>query len=314
MQDHMSSGHESRSGAPQILAALPAFEAAARLGSFTRAARELGVTQSGLSRRISALERWLGAPLFSRRGRTIALTEDGLRFAAAAADTIRRIEQARADFGAGVQGQVRVGALPSIGGLWLAPRLQRFLAVEPGIAVTVAIIGSDFTDSPKDPVTWDPSTLDVALTWGRGGWRPLQAQALFAEAMTPVCSPAFAQAHPLRTADDLAAAPRLVHSSRNDDWAGYFASLGRPAPEPGPMRVALEHFFMLREAALAGAGAALIPTVFIEGDLAAGRLVAPLPAWTTGGRYAVVGSAAALSRPAVAAFVRWLRSEAASDI
>jgi LysR family glycine cleavage system transcriptional activator len=295
-------------GSAQILAALPAFEAAARLVSFTRAARELGVTQSGLSRRISTLERWLGAPLFTRRGRAIALTEDGLRFAATAAETLRQLEQARAAFGAGPQGAVRVGALPSIGGLWLAPRLPRFLAAEPAVTVSVVTIGADFSDAPKDPVTWDPSVVDVAITWGRGGWRPLQTRALLAERMTPVCTPDLLAAFGTSLAD-LAAAPRLGHSSRQDAWAGYFTSQGAPGPANAP-RVDLEHFFMLREAARAGAGVTLMPLLFAQDDLAAGRLVAPWPVWTTGGSYAVVGSAAALSRPAVAAFVRWLETEA----
>ncbi|WP_091740863.1 LysR substrate-binding domain-containing protein [Phenylobacterium immobile] len=305
----MRTSHENPNGAAHILAALPAFEAAARLVSFTRAARELGLTQSGLSRRISTLERWLGAPLFTRRGRAIALTEDGLRFAATAGETIRQLEQARAAFGAGLQGAVRVGALPSIGGLWLAPRLPRFLAVEPEVTVSVVTIGADFSDAPKDPVTWDPSAVDVALTWGRGGWRPLQTRALLAERMTPVCAPGVLAGLPGATLADLAAAPRLGHSSRQDAWAGYFASQGAPAP-PSTPRVDLEHFFMLREAARAGAGVSLMPLLFAEDDLAAGRLVAAWPVWTTGGGYAVVGSAAALSRPAVAAFVRWLEAEA----
>lgn len=305
----MRFSHENPSGSAQILAALPAFEAAARLVSFTRAARELGVTQSGLSRRISTLERWLGAPLFTRRGRAIALTEDGLRFAATAAETIRQLEQARAAFGAGPQGAVRVGALPSIGGLWLAPRLPRFLAAEPAISVSLVTIGADFSDAPKDPVTWDPSTVDVAITWGRGGWRPLQTRALLAERMTPVCTPEVLARLPGADLTALSAAPRLGHSSRQDAWAGYFTSQRAAAPAEAP-RVNLEHFFMLREAALAGAGVTLMPLLFAQDDLAAGRLVAPWPVWTTGGSYAVVGSAAALARPATAAFVRWLEAEA----
>lgn len=305
----MRFSHENPTGSAQILAALPAFEAAARLVSFTRAARELGVTQSGLSRRISTLERWLGAPLFTRRGRAIALTEDGLRFAATAAETIRQLEQARAAFGAGPQGAVRVGALPSIGGLWLAPRLPRFLAAEPAISISLVTIGADFSDAPKDPVTWDPSTVDVAITWGRGGWRPLQTRALLAERMAPVCTPAVLDALPSADLAGLAAAQRLGHSSRQDAWTGYFASQRAPAPAHPP-RVDLEHFFMLREAALASAGVTLMPLLFAQDDLAAGRLVAPWPVWTTGGGYAVVGSAAALSRPATAAFVRWLEAEA----
>lgn len=296
----------------QVLSALPAFEAAARLGSLTRAARELGVTQSALSRRISTLERGLGVALFSRRGRAIAITGDGLRLAAAAGDAVRLIERMRGDLGGSIARAIRVGALPSIGGLWLAPRLQNFLAAHPAVAVSMVMIDADLADAHKDPVNWDPSTVDVVLTWGRGGWRSLSVRPLVKEMMTPVCSPAFAEVHGLDQAANVWRAPRLAHTTRPDAWRAYALATGAEFPvDAPPVRLELEHFFMLLEAARAGAGLALLPALFVAADLASGRLVAPAPASATGAFYAAVASPAALARPVVAAFVDWLGEQAA---
>jgi len=291
----------------QILSALPTFEAAARLGSFTRAARELGVTQSALSRRITSLERGLGVTLFARRGRTIAITSDGLRFAEAAAEAMRLIERTRRSLGGAVAGSLRVGTLPSIGGLWLTPRLPQFLADHPQVSLSLVTIDADFADAPKDPVNWDPSAVDVVLTWGHGGWRSLTVRRLAVEQMLPVCTADFAARHQVTQPADLRRIPRLGHSTRSDGWRGYAQALNLPPPPAAiPVRLELEHFFMLLEAAKAGAGMALLPEWFAAADLSAGRLVAPLPPWRTGAAYAAVASPAALTRPAVAAFVEWL--------
>ncbi len=297
----------------QVLSALPAFEAAARLGSLTRAARELGVTQSALSRRITTLERGLGVALFSRRGRAIAITGDGLRLAEAAGDAMRLIERMRTGLGGSIAGSIRVGALPSIGGLWLAPRLPSFLAAYPAVAVSMVVIDADFADAHKDPVNWDPSTVDVVLTWGRGGWRSLSVRRLAKERMAPVCSPAFADAYGLGQAANVWRAPRLAHTTRADAWRAYARAAGVEIPgDAPPVRLELEHFFMLLEAVRAGAGLALLPELFVAADVASGRLVAPAPAWATGAVYAAVASPAALARPVVAAFVDWLCEQADS--
>jgi len=297
----------------QVLSALPAFEAAARLGSLTRAARELGVTQSALSRRITTLERGLGVALFSRRGRAIAITGDGLRLAEAAGEAMHLIERMRADLRGSIAGSVRVGALPSIGGLWLAPRIPGFLTAHPAVAVSMVIIDADFADAHKDPVNWDPSTVDVVLTWGRGGWRSLSVRRLAKETMTPVCSPAFPEAYGLHQPANIWRSPRLAHTTRADAWRAYAQATGVEIPgDVPPMRLELEHFFMLLEAARAGAGLALLPDLFVAADLASGRLVAPAPTWATGAVYAAVASPSALTRPVVAAFVDWLGEQAAS--
>ena len=289
-----------------ILSALPVFEAAARLGNFSQAARELGLTQSAVSRRVKTLEDQLGVILFTRTGRMLAITADGQRLADTAIDAIRLVEDMQARLGNPLAGTLRIGVLPSLGSLWLAPRIKRFQTAHPGISVSVESINGDFSSAHKDPVTWDPSTLDVVLTWGRGGWQTLKATRLNREEMVPVCAPDFSDAL------DIWDAPHLVHKTRPDAWQGYYEAQGRAAGKPSAdVTLAFEHFYMIVEAAKAGAGAALLPSLLVAGDVAAGRLVTTGPAWKTGYIYAALASEAALARPAVKAFVAWVTAEAA---
>jgi LysR family transcriptional regulator, glycine cleavage system transcriptional activator len=102
----------------QFLSALPAFEATTRLGSFTRAAKELGLTQSALSRRIQALEQGLGVALFSRRGRSLTITGDGLRLAEAARSALQLVENTRRELGGPVSCAIRGGRLVPLAPAW----------------------------------------------------------------------------------------------------------------------------------------------------------------------------------------------------
>lgn len=275
-----------------IFAALPVLEAAARHGSFTRAAREFGLTQGALSRRIQGLERDLGLALFARRGRTIEITEAGARLAEAARASQELIEAVRHDLGDTARGLVRIGVLPSLGSCWLAPRLADFQHRHPDIALNVTTIDADFRDGHKDPVTWDPSAIDLAITRGHGGWRTLEAVKIADEAMVPVRAPRSK------------ATVRLVHSTRTGAWADYDGG-STVTGERAPATLSFEHFYMLIEAARAGAGIALLPDLFVSADLTSGRLEACGPARPSGARYYLLGSTRAIHRPAVSAFIRW---------
>lgn len=289
-----------------VLAALPAIEAAARLGSFTRAAQELGLTQGAVSRRIQSLESHLGVALFTRQGRAVSITTDGLRLAEAATVILRQIETTRLELSGSLTGTLRIGVLPSLGGLWLAPRLQAFTQLHPGLSVTVSTVDADFSAAHKDPVNWDPSLLDIVLTWGHGGWTPLTAKSLFREEMIAVCSPDFKSQHSIETAADLWTAPRLAHTTRPNTW-NAFAEARSIAVAPGPApQLAFDHFYMIREGALAGSGSALLPTFLITEDIAQGALAQTGPVWATGAQYAAVGTSTAFGRPAAKVFLDWL--------
>ncbi len=294
-----------------ILAALPAIEAAARLGSFTRAAQELGLTQGAVSRRIQSLESHLGVALFTRQGRAVKITTDGLRLAETATAILRQIETTRLELSGSLTGSLRIGVLPSLGGLWLAPRLQAFTQLHPGLSVSVSTVDADFSAAHKDPVNWDPSLLDIVLTWGHGGWAPLTAKTLFREEMIAVCSPDFKTGHAIEAAADLWTAPRLAHTTRPNAWDAY-AEARNIAVAPGhtsaghASQLAFDHFYMIREGALAGSGSALLPTFLVAKDVTGGLLVQTGPTWGTGAQYAAVGTSTAFGRPAAKAFLDWL--------
>ena len=295
----------------QILSALPVYEAVARLGSFTRAAQELSLTQSAVSRRIASLEQSLGVVLFSRRGRAITITEDGLRLAEVAAEALHLMESTRSRLGGATDGLVRIGVLPSLGSLWLAQRIGQFTQRHPGIRLQVVTIAADFSDAHKDPVNWDPSSLDVVLTLGHDGWRSLTIRRLAEESMVPVASPALAAQYPVSSPAGLCGMPRLVHTTRPDAWKGYSQFFSLPPFAESTVQLHFDHFFLVLEAARAGAGLALVPEILLQQDLAAGRLVTVGPRWSTGASYSAVASPAALARPAVALLVQWLCDQAA---
>lgn len=293
----------------QILSALPAFEAAARHGSFTRAADELGITQGAISRRVQALETSLGVVLFSRRGRSLAITADGRQLARSALEAIDLVERTKAGFGNPVSGTVRVGVLPSLGSLWLAPRLPIFMKSHPSIVFSVKTIDADFQDSHKDPVNWDPSTLDVVMTWGSGGWRSLSVYPFSHEYLVPVCSAEFLELHAINDVKDLWQVPRLIHTTRFDTWRAYGDRFGVSMPTRSGRDATnpeFEHFFMMVEAVRAGLGVALMPHMLVDEDLASGRLIACAPTFKSGWQYALVTSDIALSRPGVSEFIDWV--------
>lgn len=282
-----------------IFAALPVLEAAVRHNSFTKAAREFGLTQSALSRRIQGLERDLGIVLFARRGRAIALTEEGSKLAEATRASLGLIETARHELGGTLSGTVRVGILPSLGSCWLTPRLADFCEQHPEIRLRIETIDADFRDGHKDPVTWDPSVLDVVITRGHGGWRSLTVTKLFDEVMIAVRSP---------TSQSRV---KLGHSTRTGAWQAY---LDKHSSNLGlaPASLVFEHFQMIVEAARAGAGVGLVPMPLISSDLALKRLTScgnPVP---SGAAYFALSSERIRSRPSTAAFIQWVKKEACS--
>ncbi|OBY25666.1 LysR substrate-binding domain-containing protein [Leisingera sp. JC1] len=276
-----------------IFGALPVLEAAVRHNSFTKAAREFGLTQSALSRRIQGLERDLGVVLFSRRGRSITLTKDGARLADAARASLDLLENARHQSEAGLTGTLTVGVLPSLASCWLIPRLSVFCAEHPYLQVRIETIDADFRDDHKDPVTWDPSSLDVVVTRGRGGWRSLVATKLFDEAMIAVRSPGFDVKE------------RLGHSTRTGAWQAYIDETGVEINLSRPALV-FEHYFMVREAVRVGHGVGLLPSVLVERDLETGELIACGPSALSGAGYYAISTDRNASRPTTAAFVNWL--------
>ena len=278
---------------------LQAFEAVARLGSFTEAARELALTQSAVSRQVRALEDQLGVPLLLRDSRNVALTSAGAGYARTvrtALDDLRR--GALQAMGAGGETALTLAILPTFGTRWLMPRLPGFLRRHPEITLRFATRIGPF-DMLRDGV-------DAAIHAGRADWPGARATLLFEEVLRPVAAPGMLEGAPPDPAR-IVAQPLLALASRPGDWLGWLRAHGvvqtpRPALE-------FEHFATLARACAAGLGVGLLPTVLIGPEVARGELVALGADWSGGGGYWFVEPDLPRSPPATQRFRDWLLDE-----
>lgn len=313
--------------AARLLAAeLAVIEAACRHLNLTAAGRELGLGQSAMSRRIAAVEAALGVPIFVRDGRRLRLSPQGaallpaIRAAAGGLQDAVAAVTGAADT-AQAAGLLRIGTLPTFAALWLAPRIGRFMARHPAIAVEVSTIGADFADGRKDAVTWDGEAVDAVLSWGRGGWLGYRSRRLFDERVIAVAAPGLAlPSDPARLGQ--AGPPLIRHTTRADLWPAWARAAGLdPRRFTGqvvgrPADPRFEHFFMILAAALAGVGVALLPLAFARADLNDGRLVQVLvdrPPLVTGAGYWLITTQAVRRQPRLRAFEDWLIEEAGID-
>ena len=142
------------------LSLLSAFEAAARIGSITAAARELSLTQSAVSRQVKELEEQLKVELFHRERQTIRLTVGGEAYAREIRDALRKISSASMNLRANpMGGTLTLSILPTFGTRWLAPRLPKFLSCNPGVTINLVTRLSYF-DFRSEPI-------DAAIHFGR---------------------------------------------------------------------------------------------------------------------------------------------------
>jgi DNA-binding transcriptional LysR family regulator len=292
-------------------AALAAFEAAARHQSFTKAAHELAVTQSAVCRQIATLEDFLGLPLFRRGQRGVLLTDAGHRYARSVAARLDEVERdtldlmAQAGLGDAV-GSLELAVVPTFATQWLLPRLAGFQALHPGITV-------HFTPRTR-PFLFEETTLDAAIHPGEALWPGTTGALLMHEQLIAVASPALVAAHPTASAEDVAALPLLQASTRPYAWRQWFESLGLKV-EHDMAGARMELFSMLSEAAAQGLGAALVPRVLVERELASGRLLQLLAHEHDSGRaYRLIHPPHKGEQPALQAFAAWLRAEAAAYV
>jgi LysR family transcriptional regulator, glycine cleavage system transcriptional activator len=290
------------------LTALRAFEAAARLSSFTRAARELHVTPAAISHQIRGLERLLGVELFRRGSRRLTLTEPGQLAAEHLREGFERLTRGVVVLRGGQRdGQVTVGVTPSFATRWLVPRLPRLVRRLPGIEVRVRTRTQTF-DLDQDEV-------DVAIRFGRGGFDRATATALFGEFVTPVASAALLRAHAIRRPADLARVTFIHDDSmrragRPPSWAEWFRAAGvRGVDTSGGLHFDDGHLAL--QAAAAGQGVALGRLVYAAGDLTSGALRAPFPrVIELDLHYYLLVPDSRTGEPAIAAFREWLLGEA----
>jgi len=291
------------------LSALRAFEAAARLRSFTKAAGELNVTPAAISHQIHALEADLGVRLFERKARSTELTASARLLLPGLSDAFAGIQAAVRRLRAhNDTGTLTVTASPSIAAKWLVLRLHRFQAQHPDIDVRIST-----SDEIVDLTRGD---FDLAIRYGTGRYPGLDVELLMHNEVFPACSPALLErGPPLRTPDDLRH-HALIHDQAVDrdplapTWAMWLKAAGvKDAPAAAGLTFSVG--YMALDAAIAGHGVVLAYSTIAAGDLAAGRLVRlfslALPDLFA---YYIVTAPGALARPKVRAFRDWLRQEA----
>lgn len=288
------------------VSALKIFEAAARHMSFTKAADELGITQSAVSRQMALLEEHLGLLLFQRIRKRLVLTEAGDQYARSVRSALREIESAtmalRAHKGKG--GALTIAVAPAFATKWLIPRLARFHQAYPGIFVNLHT-----RDIPFD---LERESFDAAFHYGNNDWPNVISEPLVGWELAVVCSPAYLQKHPsLRRPEDLCDHVLLYQTRRPNRWREWFDAMGIGHLNPG-QGASFEHFYMIVQGAVADLGVALLPRLLVEDDIAAGRLVAPLPnTHFSTDAYCLVYSPSKRNDPRLEQFRRWLLGEAA---
>lgn len=292
------------------LQALACFDAAARHESYTRAAQELALTQSAVSRQIGALEEFLGIALFRRTRHGVALTPSGADYARQIAPRLQALERdtLEAMSRQGTAGTIALAAVPTFATRWLLPRLPQLAAQHPELVVHI--------ETRTRPFLFADTGFDAALYSGTpeqvANWAGTRALALIEEEVVPVCAPALLGARKRLQPTDLARLPLLQQSTRPEAWRQWFEAMGAEAPFAlsGPR---YELYSLTAAAATHGLGVALVPRLLIEPELARGELVVPCPRPLKSGRtYYLVMPERGEPRPALATFAAWLRHEAAA--
>ena len=290
-------------GALPSLPALAAFEAAARHGSFTRAAEELNLTQGAVSRQVQALEAQLGLRLFERVRQRVALTPAGAAYAPEVRVALARLSAATVNLMAfrGAGGVLNLAILPTFGTRWLIPRLPRFLERNPGITINFA--------TRLVPFDFERENLDAAIHFGDPVWPGTRMHRLMGEEIVPVASPALLARRPLTEPADVLGLPLLQQATRPRAWEHWLAAQGLSAERatPGPR---FEQFAMVAQAAVAGLGLAIVPRFLVEDELRTGALQIPFDRSVHSAEaYYLVYPEEKADWPPVAAFRGWLLGE-----
>lgn len=254
----------SRTLIPDLMV-LQAFESAARHGNFTRAATELNLTQSAVSRQVKTLEQQLGVLLFERVRQRAVLSDAGRQLLPSVQRLLAQSEEMvlRARAGADGRTVLSIATLPTFGSRWLMPRLRDFLEGHPGVAVDVA--------SRAQPFDLEAEDVDLAIHYGQPVWANAVCTFMCSEVILPVASPALLEASPVHEPEDLETRPLLHLATRPKLWAEWFQLNGLRG-EQAYRGNRFDQFAMVIEATVRGMGFSLLPLYLIEDEIASDRL------------------------------------------
>jgi LysR family glycine cleavage system transcriptional activator len=250
------------------LKAIEAFVAVARKLSLNKAGRELNITKSAVSRRIQALERDLGAPLFRRGGKSLELTADGHAYLRLTGPAFDALHQAASMLSTARRGKCLHVALPqSYASGWLMPRLSTFYGLHPDIELHLDSIG--YFDG------LEATEADVAIRVARSPPASLHSDKLMNLVQLPVCSPSILRKAPLRSIADLAVHTRLTLTSMPEAWPQWLQLVGHPGLLACRRTQEFDTMPILMQAARDGLGVAMGIEALCRSDFEERRLVAP---------------------------------------
>lgn len=288
---------------------LEAFEAAARHLSFTKAADELALTQSAVSRQIARLEEHYALPLFRRLHRALRLTDEGQTLYRAIDAVLGQLHQVGGELKRDQRPKtVSVSTTPGFAGLWLIPRLAAFTAAQPGVDVRLS--------ASYQLVNLHRDGFDLAIRYATDDVAGPTAELLFDDTVLPVCSPRLLRDpdRPLKEPQDLRHHV-LLHqeeSSAGDmqDWPIWLRAMKLEGLKPAGV-MHFSQFDQLINAALSGQGVALGRLPLLNRYVKERKLVAPFKKSVASPRsYYLIEAEGARKRAEVQAFAEWLRVQA----
>jgi len=249
-----------------LLSSLRVLDAVHRTRSLAKAAEALCITPGAVSQQLKELEARLGVQLLHKVGRRLEFTKAGRELALSATEQFDRLEATlRQITEAAGRPRLRLRVMPSFAIRWLAPRLASFYADHPEIDLELATSNAAAEARMED--------ADFIVLHGEGQWTDLHLDHIFADALTPVCSPALAER--LKTPQDLRQVNMLRSMIRPDDWETWLGAAG--ITESFNLGSRLGNAALCYHAAAEGLGVAIGQLAYVSGDLESGRLVAPFP-------------------------------------
>lgn len=281
---------------------LLAFEAAARHESYTRAAQELSLTQSAVSRQVQALEQQLGLSLFRREGRQVQLTDVGRLYQREMSDALGRIRSATLQalaYQSG-SGTLRLATLPTFGSKWLLPRLHDFYTRHPGILVHI--------HSRIEAIDFETSQIDAAIGVGSNDLPGLISQRLHTEQLVVIASPSIAQQVKQLTPQEISEYVLLNVANNPQAWGEWFSHHRLPhrTMRLGPSFELTSH---LIQAVRAGIGIGLVPHILVEEELNKGELISPGESFASQRSYCLIYPPRNEALPSLRAFKQWLLAQ-----
>lgn len=277
---------------------LRAFEATARRGAVSAAARELNVTHGAVSHQIRALEELLGTPLFVRGGKRLKLTSQGALLLPAVTNAFGEIAAATALMKQPeTRGDITVTCVPALLSLWLIPRLNTFTDHYPGVRVTLV--------ASNDPENLRSRDTDICVLYGDGNWPECWTRLWSRLQLFPVASPTLLNSRPLRSVRDLSD-HTLFHGDDGREWNTWLS-----AADANDLSRGRQHFMsdarLSTEAALHGQGIALGDTITASNLIARGELVVPFDLTVPANdAFYVACRQSVRNTPIVKVFIDWL--------